>query len=307
MCNANSFFSLEMNRKHINIIRISVGIVFLMSGLTKAYDTNYFGNIMASYGIEELYVLAPLVIFAELLLGLSLVFGIYTRYVTVLTMAFVLILSAIYTYGYNIIGVKDCGCFGRMPFISEKPWLVYFRNTLLFSGAAYIFRKHPACNTSIQAYIYCTSVIVVFTGAFLCGKTFKWHTHKMRQHEQFEAVPLSQHVLHDFVTTSPDSTYMVTVFSYTCPHCLNSIGNIEQYRRNRIVDHVIGVAVENPTAETEFNDVFHTSFPINTYPIEMVSKLATEFPVSYFIKRDSIVGIMTGEVPSAYFLRHHKF
>ncbi|MDE6633666.1 MAG: DoxX family membrane protein, partial [Bacteroidaceae bacterium] len=297
----------EMNSKHINIIRISVGIVFLVSGMAKAYDTNYFGGIMASYGIEELYVLAPLVIFAELLLGLSLAFGIYTRYAAALTMAMVLILSTIYAYGDNIVGVKDCGCFGRMPFISEIPWLVYFRNTLLFGCAAYIFRKNPTNDIPLQAHVYFTNVIVVFTGAFLCGKTFKWRTNKMRQPERFEAVALSQHTLRNFVETSPDSTYMVTVFSYTCPHCLNSIGNIEQYEKNGIVDHVIGVAVENPTAEAEFNDVFHTSFPINTYPIEIVSKLSTEFPVSYFIKRDSIVGIMTGEVPSAYFLRHHKF
>lgn len=294
-----------MNRKHINIIRITLGIIFLVSGFSKAYDTDYFGSIMSSYGIDGLYVFAPLVIFAELLLGLTLVFGIYARYAAALTMILILALSAIYAYGSIIIGIKDCGCFGHIPFINETSWFVYLRNILLFGGATYIFRKHlPTSTTHMQISVYCISALVVFTGAFVCGKTFKWHTKEARQSDKFEAIALSRHTLSNFVKTSPDSTYMVTIFSYTCPHCLNSIGNMEQYERFGVVDHVIGIAVENSTAENEFLNVFNPSFPVTNYPLEMISKLSAEFPVSYFIKQDSIVGIMTGEVPSAYFLRY---
>ena len=300
-------FYFAMKHKYINIIRIAIGIVFLISGLSKAYDTNYFGSIMASYGINELYVLAPLIIFAELLFGLAFVFGIYTRYVAACTMAMVLTLSAIYAYGNIVVGIKDCGCFGHITFISKAPWIVYLRNALLFSGALYIFNKKTSNHTHVSPLVYCACVLVVFIGAFMCGKTFKWHTNKTWPSNKFESVALSQHALHNLVKTDPDSTYMVTVFSYTCPHCLNSIGNIEQYEKNGIVDRVIGVAVENPTAETEFYNVFNPSFPINNYPFEIISQLSVEFPISYFIKQDSIVGIMTGEVPSAYFFRHKRF
>lgn len=296
-----------MSHKYIHYIRVAIGIVFLVSGFSKAYDTDYFGSIMASYGIENLYVLAPLIILTELVLGLALIFGIYTRYATAFSMAMVLTLTTIYTYGHIFVDIKDCGCFGHISFMDGKPWLVYSRNILLLSGLAYIFQKHPSdTDTPLRLSIVCVNTLVVFAGAFMCGNTFKWHSNRVWQPDTFEAIALSQHSLHDFVETSVDSTYMVTVFSYTCPHCLNSMGNIEQYEKAGIVDRVIGIAVENPDAEVEFHDVFTPSFIIKNYSFDSVSKLSTEFPISYFIKRDSIIGIMTGEVPSAYFLRHKK-
>lgn len=295
-----------MNNKHLPYIRTAIGIVFLVSGFAKAYDTDYFGSIMASYGAENLYVFAPLIIFAELLLGLALVFGICTRFVAALSIAMILILSAIYTYGYVFAGIEDCGCFGRMVFLSDTPWFVYLRNILLLCGSAYIFRKQVSNDTApLHISVVFASIFVMFTGAFMCGKTFKWKG-KTFQSNTFEAVALSEHPLHNFVETSMDSTYMVTVFSYTCPHCLNSIGNMEQYSKIGIVDHVIGIAIENPKAETEFYKVFTPSFPIKNYSTDMVSKLSKEFPISFFIKHDSIIGVMTGEVSSAYFFRNMR-
>lgn len=281
-------------------VRTVASVVFIVSGLAKAFDSDYFGNIMTSYGVDWFYGFAPLVVFAELLLGLALMFEVRTKYTAAAAAVLVLTFTVAYTYGVVVADVKDCGCFGHLKLTDSWPAAVYIRNAILLGGLIYVFVKSPSESHEMPAQVFYVSAGLVFAGAFICGNTFEQRIKYHRQTDAFEPIALSQHPLHGIIDTSADSTYMVTVFSYTCPHCINSIGNIEQYERFGVVDRVIGVSVENPQAEVEFRRVFRPSFTILNHSIQEVAEITVNFPVSYFIKRDSVVGVITGEVPSAY-------
>jgi len=101
-------------------------------------------------------------------------------------------------------------------------------------------------------------------------------------------------------TTSQDSTYLVFVFTYICPHCLNSIENLKQYEPAGIVDKVIGIALENSVAEKQFREVFKPEFQIKNYSSTILFHLTNTFPQTYYIKNDSIILVLSGELPCSY-------
>lgn len=293
-----------MNKyKLYTVAGIFTGLFFIVSGIAKAFDSDYFGNIMVSYGQEIFYWTAPFVIFTELLLGLALILEIFPKYTASAGAIIVALYTAIYTYGLLFVGVKECGCFGYIPILQTSPRLLYIRNFLLMIVLLYIAVNSKKESSAITAPVFFICLCMMYTGAFIGGNTFKVSTHRLYSAGKFSTTPLSQHILKKFVTTSPDSTYLVIAFSYTCPHCINSVGNLEQFEKMGIVDKVIGLAIENPKEEIKFTDTFKPSFKIINYTAEDMRNLTTDFPTSYMIKRDSIIGIISGEVPSAYFFK----
>lgn len=289
--------------KCVPYIRIAVGIVFITSGFAKAVDSDYFASLLTLYGTDIFYWLAPFIIFIELILGLALLFGLYTKISALTTALLIILFTAGYSYGLFFLDIKKCGCFGRMHILPNSPIVLYIRNIVIFCGLTYVAIKSPQNRMASSMFTLPICLSLTFFCAFLCGKTFKWDRVHLEKLSKFEPIELSQHPLGNLVMTSADSTYMVTVFSYTCPHCLNSIGNMEQYEKFGLVDHTIGIALENTEAEKAFNEYFHTSFCIYNYSFDTISKLRVNFPTTFFIKHNYIIGVMSGEVPSAYFLR----
>ena len=289
-----------MNCKYISYIRVFTGLVFIISGLAKAFDADHFGNILAAYGFEQLYFAAPVIVFAELMVGLALIFDIVPRYAAFAGIIMITVFTGAYSYGLIFAGIRDCGCFGRITFLNSSPTGLYIRNSILVAALFFIARQRYTVNA--LSFVAAASLCLIFTGGFICGNTFSRVSIRFGSDKSFTPISLTQHPLRKFVKTSSDSTYMVTVFSYTCPHCINSIGNIEQYERFGVVDAAIGLCVENIDAEAVFRDKFQPKFRILNYPMDELTKLSYEFPTSYIIRNDSIVGMISGEVPSAYFI-----
>ncbi|MDR0371204.1 MAG: hypothetical protein LBH80_05055 [Prevotellaceae bacterium] len=107
-------------------------------------------------------------------------------------------------------------------------------------------------------------------------------------------------ILKEFVSTSKDSTYLVFTFTYLCPHCMNSIENLNRYESSGSVDKVIGIALEDSIAEYRFKEIFKPEFSIRNYPAGTLFRLTNSFPVAYYIKNDSIMAELSGELPCSY-------
>jgi hypothetical protein len=90
------------------------------------------------------------------------------------------------------------------------------------------------------------------------------------------------------------------VFSYTCPHCLNSIANLKEYESSGVVDKVIGLAWGDSVVGNKFNERFNPNFSVENISMEKLSHLTTKFPTAYYIRNDSIVMEVSGELPCAY-------
>ena len=60
-------------KRILNIYSVIIGIFFIISGIAKVIDTAAFSNLIYQYGFGYLMILSPLIIIAEILLGLFLI------------------------------------------------------------------------------------------------------------------------------------------------------------------------------------------------------------------------------------------
>lgn len=279
------------------IFRFLVGLVFLLSGLLKAIDTAAFADLMSEYGATWFGLAAPLIIFAEIFLGIMLIFDFYSKHISWATTIFLLVVSAIYLYGVTARGITNCGCFGPLAWLNSKPWLTFTRNGILLAMLVPTLIRLQEKNTAITISSVIFMAVVAIIVMFMCGFSMNGAKCLQKQHT-FQPIPLQESSLSEYVTTHPDSTYLVFAFSYTCPYCQNSIGNVNQYVPMGMVDRVIGLAAEDSIARERFNRLFNIDFEIHEISAVHMYGLTNTLPATFFIRHDSIVSQYTGMVIS---------
>jgi len=272
--------------------RLIVGLVFLLSGLLKSIGAATFADLMSQYGASWFGFAAPFVILIEIFLGVVLIFDYYPKQVTWASISFLCAVSFIYLYGVLARGITDCGCFGPLTWLNSKPWLTFTRNGILLAMLLpSLFSMDESASPTISSVIFMAVIAVVVM--FMCGFSFRG-AKCLTRHQSFQPIPLTDSPLDKFVDCHPDSSYIVFAFSYGCPYCQNSIGNVNQYVPMGVVDRVIALAVEDSVARERFNRLFQVDFDIREIsPVEMV-QLTTTLPTTYLIRHDSIINSYSG-------------
>jgi len=296
-----------MKQKTIKILSSLVGIVFLVSGIGKAIIAYEFSQTLVQYGFEAFRFLAPAIIIFEIALGLALFFGIRQRLMSLISLGFVFVLSVVLLYGVLFMNVTDCGCFGHFSFLNTSPTFTYLRNLILiYVLLCIILNSDNSCRmTELDETIVAFSILCV--ACFVTGYTFKESNNETTQYittGKSVSVTVENTALGDLLTFSKDSTYLVFAFTYSCPHCFNSIENLKQYERLEIVDKVIAITFPADNITTKnFHDVFQPNFEIVNYLPEQLFRLTNRFPVSYYIKNNTIKMEIRGMLPSGYLLQ----
>ena len=282
--------------KRTNIFRLLLGLVFLVSGFAKAFDVSAFADIIASYGFVGIRFVAVPIVVAEIIIGLLLILRIGEKTVSLITAVLLVVFTAVYSYGLIFKGVEDCGCFGNIKALNTSPVLFYIRNAILLFLAIDVYRFSSDVWKASPATVAMMMVIVI-AASFMSGYTSDNFFGKYRK-RTFEKYEVKGSALSEFAQFSNDSTYLVFLFSYSCPHCMNSIANLEMYEKTGAVDKVIALAYDNDsTAHERFDEYFQPSFEIIDYPDKSLFKLSNSFPKVYYVRNDSVIVEFTGEIP----------
>lgn len=287
-----------MSDKKNEICSLITGLVFIFSGISKSIDAAAFSNIIARYGFDIFSFASPIIIFSEIILGLALIFQILQKTFTAIGAITVLFFTVIYLYGTVFLNIYDCGCFGSFTFLSSSPIIVLLRNIILFCLLIMVWIKGEN-KLSTNGWTYLTILGFVCLTSFMTGYTYN-STHNKNLKSRNHKIALRDSKLKDFIETSSDSTYIVFAFSYTCPHCLNSIANLKEYKQAEIADNVIGIAMGNDDEKELFESQFNPNFNIINYYDELL-KLTDIFPKTYYIQNDTIIMELSGELPNVYF------
>ncbi len=281
--------------KRIEIYSLISGFVFLISGTAKAIDISIFSNTITQYGFEKLEFIAPLIVLTEVLVGLLLIFQVWQKWSALSGALLVIGFTIVYVYGVLFHRVDDCGCFGKITVLNTSPLFTFLRNVILIYLLITVWRKSES-KQNLNKWV---AAIVLF---FMCLIAFmSGYTHKKvnKKHVAKSAVALKESVLNEFISTSKDSAYLVFAFSYTCPHCFNSIANLKEYEQSGTVDKVIGLALGDSIIGKEFVEVFKPNFTIKNHSKELL-RLTKNFPTAYYVRNDSIVMEISGELPCSY-------
>jgi len=265
----------------------------VISGMAKSLDIAVFVNTISQYGIENLQFIAPFIVLAEVLIGLMLIFQIWQKKTAMFGFILIAFFTLIFTYGLLFKEITDCGCFGKIKMLNTSPVFTFIRNFVLMILLFVIWKKGET-NNKPNKWIFVTVLSFMCLIAFFAGYTFPYSNEKP---QKYIAKPIKNSVLNEFVKTSKDSIYLVFAFTYTCPHCLNSIANLKEYENKGVVDRIIGLTLNDSVAQKKFIENFNPNFEIKTFSAEKFFSITKSFPKSFYIRNDSIIAEFSGELP----------
>ena len=123
----------------ITILRIIVGVVFIISGVVKTIDPIGFSYKLEEYFSESVlnlpflipYVLVFSTVFVifEVILGIFLLLGIFKKFTLTNLLFLIVIFTFLTFYSAYYDKVRDCGCFG--DFLKLKPWESFTKDIIL--------------------------------------------------------------------------------------------------------------------------------------------------------------------------------
>jgi len=153
----------------VGVVRIFVGILFIISGFIKLNDPVGFSFKLEEYfsqGVLDLPFLTPfalaisiLVVIVEVMVGVMLILG-YKRKITVWTLIAMIVFFTFLTfYSAYFNKVTDCGCFGDA--IKLTPWESFTKDVVLlvliliiYVGRKYITNKNPRKYFTFGGFVF---------------------------------------------------------------------------------------------------------------------------------------------------------
>jgi len=288
------------DKKILNIYSIIIGVLFVVSGLGKIANTAGFSELISNYGLGIFKYLSPVIVLFEILIGLFLVFLINPKRYSFISFCLLIVFTIAFAYAYFKHGISNCGCFGTLKYASTSPIISFVRNFILIAMSFIVWIKYPKEKNEPETWKKDFILYVMCFSLFVAGYSFRG---PIKFKMNFKKQPyLNQHIdntiLSKYVKTSPDSTYLVFCFTYTCPHCLNSIENLNQYKKYNTVDSIIAFTAGPEIGRQLFEQNFQTNFHITSLTKESFFEIADVVPTAYYIKNDTIKAVIPSVLPS---------
>lgn len=285
-------------------VALILGLVFLASGVAKLLDVRTFVDTVAAYGVpRKLAYGAVFIPPLEILLGLGLCLLLYTRRLTLVALGTLLLFTLGFAYANLAQGVDDCGCFGTLPFLRTSPLVSFIRNILMMAAAVYLWWRPVAStrnNYRAWQWVLISMVgAVAFVAAGMSAMRPFYVSGSPSEHP-FLHRQISDTPLASLIETSPDSTYLVFVYSPTCPHCWDAVENVKAYQRTNVADRVIGLTVGTDSTVVAFKTRFKLNFETYLTDVEHLGQLTDRLPTTFFIQRDTVAYISKRTIPSPF-------
>jgi uncharacterized membrane protein YphA (DoxX/SURF4 family) len=237
---------------------------------------------------------APVIAIVEAAAGICLLLGIYPRLAAAFAFGMIDVFSLAFLYGHLFRGVTDCGCFGKVGLLQWPPWATFVRNGVLLLLLFVSWRFSE--NTSLKAVKmkYMAAAGVLLLASFFTGYHFSHRKATPKVHPLYQRA-VRETVLPQLMEISPDSTYLMVVFSYRCDGCWNYFENVKRYNDPAIADRLVVLAVGNDSTGV-FNDYFLPDFEIREVDEKTVSQLTQVAPTMLYIAGDTIRHVVQGAI-----------
>ncbi len=211
----------QKERKHVAyikiVIRILLGAIFIVSAITKMLSIDSFEIFIFSFGIMSLnlsFLVARLVISAEISLGLMLITGWRQKLTVVLSMTMLTVFTGFIIYLILSAKADHCYCFGDIIKMSNPASVIkniVLAGLLLISTPSREIRiKHRTLIFSVLVVISLTIPMALTPPAFLVNN---WYAKRITYNEQ---------LFYDFIKESPrlaSGKKVIAFFGTGCIYC----------------------------------------------------------------------------------------
>lgn len=283
-----------MSKSHFpieRILSIILGIFFSVSAYGKLFDAVGFAELIASYGFDYLSFLSPVFIALEVAVGISLILDFKTKYFALVSAGLLTLFTLAFAYGYFVNGIEDCGCFGSIDELKTNPVISFIRNFILIGLALFIWKKND--DVVVTKFKIGIVTIVTLAGTFLSFHSYLAEPASVKEikNSKITNSGLQHPILKNYIDTHPDSTYMVILIGYGCPHCHNNAPNVAGYLEEGVVDRVVALGYQPEGTNYKAEWYNNIDWPYETWDVDIHiarAVIAESLPTTYIIKNNRI-------------------
>lgn len=281
-----------------HILRIFVGLVFILSGLTKLFPIEPFEVIFVDLGVSN-WLTAPFVarfvIAFEITLGLCIIFDVWLKniiYKVTLGSLGIFTLYLIYlliTKGNDV----DCGCFGS--FLALTPIESIIKNVVLIILLLLIKRRHH--NYGLVNWLIIPFLAIAFTSTFLLNKVGLQNASAIELNEEVDYSGLPNLYKTDEKIDFTKGKKVVAFLSYSCPHCESAAHKLAYLQSQYQIDNLyVVIASKHEKNIQVFLDKTKIDFPMMWFDDEEFYKYSgPKIPAFVYLEDGVLKKKWTGE------------
>ncbi len=265
----------------VTFIRILIGILFVVSSISKAIEIENFCFLLMSYGSKNLMFFAPFITGLEFFIGLSYILGFQKKWVLGFSMLLVIVFLAVYLYGYFYLNISDCGCFGAL--LQLKPSITIIKSVVLLGMIFFLFLKWKNADGNFRNLFISAAIgLIVFTVNSI----------ELYNFNKINSVFIGDNLkLGGLKKYFRDKEQLIFVFNPNCEHCQHLIPKLSKLKQP-----VIGIYSESFSTKTmeHFSDDLNPQFPI--YPVNdsIITRLTKTYPLLINTKNGIIKKVSNG-------------
>lgn len=279
------------------IVALLIGIVFLLSGLSKNIDSDSFIGTLFQYGFGMFSYVAPLISPVEVILGVCLLLNYRVRTAAFVVFILTLVFTIAFLFAHFVRGVEDCGCFG--DWLQLSPTVAILKNVLIMSGALFIIFKNATSSQTRSWQVAVISIFAAFSFA-LSGYTVDKSLSTALSINTLEGKKLQETSLSVLSSKVTAKRYACFIFSPSCPHCWNATENIKSIKESGLYEDVIGVVADSRESNLEiYKQQMKPNFDILILKEDKISESVGMRVPKLLIIEDGIITkvFQGGEIP----------
>ena len=280
---------------------IALGVLFLVAGVSKAFDPFSFQTALGSYGVPEAfhYSIALVLPTVEIIVAIMLLANWGRRMAALASLGMLAVFVVSISYGWARGTLEECGCFG--PLLERSPAEALLIDLLFVGMAAAVWMdpgKKPLPMDGWRPMLlgFVGLVGLAMTGQFLAAGPGGLGAITPSGGPDMRAVDLTQ------------GEHLLYLFHYECPACAQVSPRVATFSRDPSLPPVVGVTFRTPSREL---DNYRAKYGMDI-PIEVLEGQAFvgitgdgSVPQLAFVRDGEIVRVWKGsnEIPGITELR----
>ncbi|MCB0402170.1 MAG: DoxX family membrane protein [Flavobacteriales bacterium] len=247
-----------------HVIRILVGLVFVVSGLAKLFPIEPFEIIFVDLGVSN-WLLAPFIarfiIAFEITLGLCIVFDLWLKNIVYkialgsLGVFMVYLIFLLITKGNDV----DCGCFGS--YLALTPVESLIKNVVLVLMLLVIKRRHH--QHGIINWLIIPFLAIGFTSTFLLNRVGLQNVQAMELNESIDYSGFPPLYQTGEKVDFTQGKVVIAFLSYGCTHCESAAHKLHYLQTKYEIDNLYVVLASKKEENIQvFLDATKIDYPM---------------------------------------------